>query len=187
MKLILKYLLILFFVIGCYESNQTSSILNSDLELPADGVDNNNRYIGPFCCTGVTATIEHIDGYPIAYVYFMAWDGQAYNVEDYSIYPNIILLVACIKDFQKGEGSYTRENLLFNACFEATILKQKKHYLYTFAFKGISLFQNYIAGVLVLNEAIRETGQSQEVRFLFLGSPEMDVAPEEKGKGLFPF
>ena len=91
------------------------------------------------------------------------------------------------EDFQKGKGSYTKENLLFNACFEATLVKQKKHYRYTFILKGISLFQNYIAGVLVLNESIRETGQSQEVRFLFLGTPQTDAALEEKGKGLFPF
>jgi hypothetical protein len=91
------------------------------------------------------------------------------------------------EDFLKTEGSYTKENLQFNALFEATLLKQKKHYRYTFTLKGISLFENYIAGVLVLNESIRETGQSQEVRFLFLGTPEADAAPEEKEKGLFPF
>lgn len=91
------------------------------------------------------------------------------------------------EDFQKGKGSFTKENLLFNARFEATLLKQKKHYLYTFSLKGISLFQNYIAGVLLLNESIRETGQSQEVRFLFLGTPETAAAPGEKEKGLFPF
>lgn len=91
------------------------------------------------------------------------------------------------EDFLKTKGNYTKNNLLFNARFEATLLKQKKHFMYTFTLKGISLFQNYIGGVLVLNESIRETGQSQEVRFLFLGTPERDVAPEEKGKGLFPF
>jgi hypothetical protein len=91
------------------------------------------------------------------------------------------------EDFLKTKGSYTKNNLLFNARFEATLLKQRKHYLYTFTLKGISLFQNYIGGVLVLNESIRETDQSQEVRFLFFGTPETGAAPEEKGKELFPF
>ena len=91
------------------------------------------------------------------------------------------------EDFLKTKGNYTKNNLQFDARFEATILKQKKNYLYTFTLKGISLFENYIAGVLVLNESIRETDQTQEVRFLFLGSPQADSEPEEKGKGLFPF
>ena len=91
------------------------------------------------------------------------------------------------EEFLKSKGSYTKNNLLFNARFEATLVKQKKHYLYTFTFKGISLFENYIAGVLHLNESIRETGQIQEVTFLFLGTPETDAAPEEDRKGLFPF
>ena len=91
------------------------------------------------------------------------------------------------EEFLKAKGSYTKNNLLFNAHFEATLVKQKKQHLYTFTFKGISLFENYIAGVLVLNESIRETGQIQEVTFLFLGTPETDAAPEEERKGLFPF
>jgi hypothetical protein len=91
------------------------------------------------------------------------------------------------EDFLKTKGSYTKNNLQFNARFEAALLKQKKNYLYTFSLKGISLFENYIAGILILNESIRETGQTQEVRFLFIGTPQTDAEPEEKGKGLFPF
>ena len=91
------------------------------------------------------------------------------------------------EDFQKAKGSYTKNNLLFDARFEAALLKQKKNYLYTFTFKGISLFENYIAGMVVLNESIRETGQAQEVRFLFLGTPEVDAASQDERKGLFPF
>ena len=91
------------------------------------------------------------------------------------------------EDFLKPTGTFTKDNLLFNAHFEATLVKQEKHYQYTFTLKGISLLDNYIAGVLVLSESIRETDQIQEVRFLFLGTPEADAASEEEGKGLFPF
>ena len=91
------------------------------------------------------------------------------------------------EDFLKATGTFTKDNLLFNARFEATLLKQEKHYQYTFTLKGISLLDNYIAGVLVLSEFIQETDQTQEVRFLFLGTPETDEAPEEEKKGLFPF
>ena len=92
------------------------------------------------------------------------------------------------EDFLKPTGTFTKDNLLFNAYFEATLLKQEKHYQYTFTLKGISFLDNYIAGMLVLSESIQETDQTQEVRFLFLGTPpEADGAPEEEGKGLFPF
>lgn len=92
------------------------------------------------------------------------------------------------EDFLKPTGTFTKDNLLFNAHFEATLVKQKKHYQYTFTLKGISLLDNYIAGVLVLSESIRETDQTQEVKFLFLGTPPgADGGPEEEKRGLFPF
>ena len=93
------------------------------------------------------------------------------------------------EDFLKASGTFTKDNLLFNAHFEATLVKQEKNYQYTFTLKGVSLLDNYIAGVLVLIEFIKETDQTQEVRFLFLGTPpEVDGAPEEEKKpGLFPF
>ena len=50
------------------------------------------------------------------------------------------------EDFLQAKGTYTKNTMLFNAHFEATLLKQKKHYQYTFTIKGISLFDNYIAG-----------------------------------------
>jgi hypothetical protein len=93
------------------------------------------------------------------------------------------------EDFLKPTGTFTQDNLLFSAHFEATLLKQEKHYQYTFTLKGISLLDNYIAGILVLTEFIQETDQTQEVRFLFLGTPpEADGASqEEKRPGLLPF
>jgi hypothetical protein len=91
------------------------------------------------------------------------------------------------EDFLQTRGSHTKNGLLFEANFEATLLKQKKHYRYTFSITGISLLDNYIAGVLVLNESIEETDQKQEVSFLFLGRPEEAILPEKKKRSLFPF
>ena len=91
------------------------------------------------------------------------------------------------EDFSQTKGSLTKKGLLFEAYFEAMILKQKKHYRYTFSIKGISLLDNYIAGVVVLNESIKETDQKQEVSFLFLGMPEDTLVPEKEKKSLFPF
>ena len=91
------------------------------------------------------------------------------------------------EDFLQTKGSHTKNGMLFEAYFEATLLKQKKHYRYTFSITGISLLDHCIAGVLVLNESIEETHQKQEVSFLFLGMPE-DAVASEKDKGrLFPF
>ena len=91
------------------------------------------------------------------------------------------------EDFLQTKGSHTKNGMLFKAYFEATLLKQKKHYQYTFSIKGVSLLDNYIAGVLVLNESIQETQQKQEVSFLFLGMPEDTIAPERGKRNFFPF
>jgi hypothetical protein len=91
------------------------------------------------------------------------------------------------EDFLQTKGSHTKNGMLFEAYFEATILKQKKHYRYTFSIKGISLLDNYIAGVVVLNESIEETDQKQEVSFLFLGMPEDAIVAEKNKRSLFPF
>ena len=89
--------------------------------------------------------------------------------------------------FTKTSGFYSRNGLFFKAFFETTLLRQKKHYLYTFTIKGIALSDRYIAGVLALRESIKETKQKQEVTFLFLGQPEESSVPEKKGRSLFPF
>jgi len=91
------------------------------------------------------------------------------------------------EDFLQTKGSHTKNGILFEAYFEATLLKQKKHYRYTFSIKGISLLDNYIAGILVLNESIEETQQEQEVSFLFLGKPEDAIAAQRDRRSLFPF
>lgn len=88
-------------------------------------------------------------------------------------------------DYQEPSGAYTRDGLMFVAEFSATVLKQKKHYRYTFSAKGISLFENYIGGIMVLEESIKETGQRQAVKFVFWGTAE-DAGTEEN-KSLFPF
>ena len=87
----------------------------------------------------------------------------------------------------KTKGIYTKNNLQFKATFQGMIIKQNKHYNYEFSISGISLFDSYIAGMLILNESIKETRQNQEVTFLFIGMPdENNTSDNEKG-GLFPF
>ncbi|TKC94182.1 hypothetical protein [Polyangium fumosum] len=47
-----------------------ASFVQSTFLLPDEATSNENDYIGPFCCTGVTATIESIEGHPVGYAYF---------------------------------------------------------------------------------------------------------------------
>ncbi|MCK5009652.1 MAG: hypothetical protein KAS98_04145, partial [Deltaproteobacteria bacterium] len=62
-----------------------------------------------------------------------------------------------------------------------------KHYCYEFNISGISLLDSYIAGMLVLNESIKETRQEQELTFLFIGMPEENNTSDNGKKSLFPF
>jgi len=58
---------------------------NPTVHLPADGVDNANGTIGPFCCTGRTATIKAAaGGAPVGYVYFFDFR-EGYNVGNTSV------------------------------------------------------------------------------------------------------
>ena len=89
--------------------------------------------------------------------------------------------------FRKTKGEYTKSNLQFKATFQGTIIKQKKHYCYEFNISGISLLDSYIAGMLVLNEFIKETRQDRELTFLFIGMPEENNTSDNGKKSLFPF
>ncbi|MDC3962240.1 hypothetical protein [Polyangium jinanense] len=75
------------------------SLVQSTFLLPDEATPNNNDSIGPFCCTGVTATIESIDGHPVGYAYFFGWTGQAYNgAEGHSYAPGVQILIAGLED-----------------------------------------------------------------------------------------
>lgn len=91
------------------------------------------------------------------------------------------------EDYRERSGSYRRDNLLFEAGFKATILKENKQYLYAFSAKGILLFGSYIAGMVVVEEAIKETKQNQKVTFLFTGTAHESSPAAEEKESLFPF
>ena len=82
-------------------------------------------------------------------------------------------------------GACTKNGLFFKADFATSVLKQKKHFRYTFSAQGASFFDRYIAGIMVLEERIEETGQQQKVTFVFWGASEAAGSDEEKN--LFPF
>jgi hypothetical protein len=57
------------------EHLQAASIRTRALELPGSGVKNANRRIGPFCCTGETATVLDANGQAVGYVYVFGFSG----------------------------------------------------------------------------------------------------------------
>ena len=146
------------------------------LELsPATRNDANEKAASKASKTFNTQFISLKRGHTIGSSCFTFGDGEQFEIKT----PG--------EDFLQTRGSHTKNGMLFEANFEATLIKQKKHYRYTFIIKGISLLDNYIAGVLVLNESIEETEQKQEVSFLFLGMPEEAMVPEKNKRSLFPF
>jgi len=91
------------------------------------------------------------------------------------------------EEFLEAKGDYTKNGIQFNACFEGTLIKHEKHYHYTFNISGFSLFDNYLAGTMVLSESIQETHQNQEITFLFLGTSEEDATSDDRKRPIFPF
>ncbi len=91
------------------------------------------------------------------------------------------------EEFLESKGNYTKNNVQFEAHWEGTLIKHNKHYSYTITITGISLLKSYIAGVLVLNESIKETHQDQETTFLFIGMPEETDSSQDNQKQWFPF
>lgn len=72
--------------------------VKSSFHLPSEGTPNNNGPIGPFCCTGVSAVLEAKAGYTAGYAYFFGAHGQAYNVGDTAIVPDIAIKIAGLAD-----------------------------------------------------------------------------------------
>jgi hypothetical protein len=91
------------------------------------------------------------------------------------------------EEFLESKGNYAKDNLQFKAHWEGSLIKNNKHYSYTFTITGISLLKSYIAGVIVLSESIKETQQDQEITFLFIGMPEENDSSQNNQKQWFPF
>jgi len=80
---------------------------------PGSGERNNNHSIGPFCCTGETATITSGDGQPLGYIYFFGWKGQAYNLKDTSAAPSVEILVSGLADLSNPCSPMKQASLVF--------------------------------------------------------------------------
>jgi hypothetical protein len=84
--------------------------------LPQDGVPNSNGYVGPFCCTGRTATIYSTANDILGYIYFFDWDGQAQEEGPYvSFAPTIKVKVSSLTDLSDLASGQTTGSIDFDA------------------------------------------------------------------------
>ncbi len=90
-------------------------LANTSFRFPGDGERNNNRTIGPFCCTGETATIRTNEGTPIGYIYFYDFE-DAVNVSNTkSAAGKLKILVSGSSDFSQADASQIQHQLIFAA------------------------------------------------------------------------
>lgn len=87
----------------------------SSFHLPTEGTPNDNKAIGPFCCTGTTAVVEAKDGYPVGYVYFYTWEGQAYTNGDTSFAPDVSIQVAGLEDAHDAQSKLIKSQIAWKA------------------------------------------------------------------------
>jgi hypothetical protein len=106
-----------------------SFLVPTSFELPSEGVRNHNAPIGPFCCTGTTATVGTTEGYAAGYAYFFTVKGQAWQVTpDTSYAPDVGILIAGLADVHnpqsplvKGEIDFQASDLQVGAARSATV------------------------------------------------------------------
>ena len=97
------------------EKGGSLSLARTYFRLPEDAIPNNNQPIGPFCCTGRTATITASDGRPVGYIYFFTWKGQAFNQGNTSFVPDMEVLVSGLADATNPNSTMEKNSVEFAA------------------------------------------------------------------------
>jgi hypothetical protein len=89
----------------------------SSFNFPGDGTPNKNQSIGPFCCTGETATVRTTDDKAVGYIYFYSWNGQAITKSDdsRSFVPDVEILVSGLADPSKPDSEQVKSSVPFKA------------------------------------------------------------------------
>jgi hypothetical protein len=100
---------------------ETGQTRTWSFRLPEDGTMNNNKKIGPFCCTGWTAIVRGPDDRPVGYIYFYGWAGQAYNCgHGKSIVPDLIVLVSGLANLTDSNSPMEKSQVQFTAAKDPT-------------------------------------------------------------------
>jgi hypothetical protein len=107
-------------------TRRLGSLARTRFRLPEDATPNNNGSIGPFCCTGRTATITTSDGRAVGYVYFFGWKGQALSQGNTSFVPDIEILVSGLADSQNPSSPMEKSSVVFTAYETAPATKLVK-------------------------------------------------------------
>ncbi len=93
----------------------TNKLTKITFHLPDDGIPNNNGYIGPFCCTGRTATVITTDGRAVGYIYFYSWSGQAFNAGNTFYAPTAQILISGLTDLADSNSKMEKSSVEFFA------------------------------------------------------------------------
>jgi hypothetical protein len=99
-------------------------LVHSSFALPSQGTPNHNTYVGPFCCTGVTAVVDTTSGFDAGYAYFYGWKGQAFEVGDKSYAPDLQILIAGLADAHDPQSMLVKGEIDF-AGSEMTVGAQR--------------------------------------------------------------
>jgi hypothetical protein len=94
---------------------RAKSLRQTSFHFPGDGTPNQNQQIGPFCCTGETATLRADDEKIVGYIYFYSWQGQAVNKGDHSFAPDVEILVSGVGDLSKEDSEQVKSSIPFKA------------------------------------------------------------------------
>jgi hypothetical protein len=115
-SLLLAFPLLLTACPGSVETSAEPGFLERTwFELPQDGAANANGTIGPYCCTGHTATVMTTAGYPAGYVYFFSWKGDAYNVGDTAFASDVQVNIAGLADVHDAQSTLVQSEVDFTA------------------------------------------------------------------------
>jgi hypothetical protein len=87
----------------------------ASVSFPADGVPNDNGYVGPFCCTGRTAIFKDASGTTLGYSYFYDFADGRLLADDSSVASSLGILIAGRSDLDDGSSPLVMGRVDFEA------------------------------------------------------------------------
>lgn len=116
-SLVVLRCLALTVLVMCFSNSYGQTLRQSSFHFPGDGTPNKNQTIGPFCCTGETATVRTTDDKSVGYIYFYSWNGQAVTkTEDgRSFVPDVEIQVSGVADPSKPDSEQIKSSVPFKA------------------------------------------------------------------------
>jgi hypothetical protein len=138
------------------------------------------------CCAG-SAVADNLSshkqsGSVFAITFFSLKQGHSIGPAQLRLSDNGSLELTIAEETLSGQtGTFTIDGPIFTAATEFSTRQVRQHH-YTLAFKGITLFNTYIAGTARLREYLDGNRFIQEALFLFTGSTKTADSDQEDGR-----